>query len=145
MTNRHKVKLMYNNFFLLHTHRFYAVLKPLNLKEHRGKIMIGIAWILSAVCSAPQVNFLSFLYLVCHDSISFQLFHMSYSNVMQTLSKSLVFFLLLVIHLPCRDSSSLSKLHAMCVVSRFITVRRGNLIQWLCRLWISILFLASIF
>lgn len=35
--------------------RFYAVLKPLNLKEHRGKIMIATAWILSAFCSAPQV------------------------------------------------------------------------------------------
>lgn len=37
--------------------RYYAVLKPLNLKEHRGKIMIAIAWTLSALFSAPQVTF----------------------------------------------------------------------------------------
>ncbi|KAG5684577.1 hypothetical protein PVAND_013802 [Polypedilum vanderplanki] len=34
--------------------RYYAVLKPLNMKEHRGKIMIICAWIVSAICSAPQ-------------------------------------------------------------------------------------------
>ncbi|CRK87306.1 CLUMA_CG001108, isoform A [Clunio marinus] len=34
--------------------RFYAVLRPLSMKEYRGKIMIAIAWILSALCSAPQ-------------------------------------------------------------------------------------------
>ncbi|CAO1382924.1 unnamed protein product [Diamesa hyperborea] len=33
--------------------RYFAVLKPLNF-EHRGKIMIGIAWIMSTICSMPQ-------------------------------------------------------------------------------------------
>ncbi|CAH1719304.1 unnamed protein product [Chironomus riparius] len=34
--------------------RYYAVIKPLNMKEHRGKIMIAFAWFTSALCSAPQ-------------------------------------------------------------------------------------------
>lgn len=48
--------------FFHHYARYYAVLKPLNMMEHRGKIMISIAWILSAVCSAPQV-LMKFLFL----------------------------------------------------------------------------------
>lgn len=47
--------------------RFFAVLKPLNFKEHRGKIMIAIAWSVSALCSAPQVRY-SFVYYNHHPT-----------------------------------------------------------------------------
>ena len=36
--------------------RYYAVLKPLSMYENRGKIMLTIAWICSAICSTPQVS-----------------------------------------------------------------------------------------
>lgn len=52
--NHHKFTIVINNHFEYST-RYFAVLKPLNF-EHRGKIMIGIAWIMSTICSMPQVN-----------------------------------------------------------------------------------------
>lgn len=41
---------------MLHICRYYAVLKPLSMYEHRGKIMLTVAWICSAICSVPQVS-----------------------------------------------------------------------------------------
>lgn len=48
--------------------RYFAILHPLKVNDaqRRGKIMLALAWLISILCSIPQVRYLNILFCYCY-------------------------------------------------------------------------------